>query len=288
MPRASAEARKVTSAATSSGTRRHLQALRVDDRGLPFGRVPFLLARRLDVARNDAGDADIVGAEVARERPRQAFDRRLAGLVEHQPGQPEVPADRAQIDDRAAAVRAHPRHHRLGAEELVLEVHVEPVVPIFLGDLIDVVAVVVGGIVDQHVERPAPLDQPLDAAASLRDVREIDLLERARRSARQARRDSSSFSMSMKVTSEPWRANAFDDARANARSAAGDEHSLAAQARIERAQVPRVRQTLNPQCRRSSSACRIRPRRSPARARRSSICGCRRTARDNRRPRSAG
>src|SRR6185369_17993127 len=35
------------------------QALRLDDLGFPLRRVPFELARRLDVARNDAGDADI-------------------------------------------------------------------------------------------------------------------------------------------------------------------------------------------------------------------------------------
>ena len=45
---------------------------------------------------------------------------------------------------------------------MVLQVHVEAVVPIFLGDVIDLVTVVVGGIVDQHVERTVLFDKVAD------------------------------------------------------------------------------------------------------------------------------
>src|SRR4051812_40996097 len=58
------------------------QALRLDDLGFAFGRVPFELARGPDIARNDAADADIVAAELPREGAGEALDRGLGCLVE--------------------------------------------------------------------------------------------------------------------------------------------------------------------------------------------------------------
>jgi len=61
-------------------------ALCRDDLGLALGGVPFLLARSLDVARDDGIDANALAAEIAREPARQTFDRRLARLVQNQIG----------------------------------------------------------------------------------------------------------------------------------------------------------------------------------------------------------
>src|SRR4051812_38293412 len=61
------------------------QALRVDDLGLALWRVPFELARRPHIARDDAADADIVAAKLSCERPRKPLDRRLGRLVKREP-----------------------------------------------------------------------------------------------------------------------------------------------------------------------------------------------------------
>ena len=114
------------------------------------------LPRRPDIARHDACDANVVGAQVARERSRQAFDGRLASLVEYEIRETKVPADRPQIDDGSPALAAHPSDHRLRAEEHVLQVHAETIVPIFLGDIVDRMAIIIGGVVDEHVKSAAP------------------------------------------------------------------------------------------------------------------------------------
>ena len=88
-----------------------------------------------------------------------------------------MPGDRAEIDDHARTLLAHRRNHRLGAEELVLEVHLEAIVPIVLGDVVEGVAVVVGGVVDQYVIGAARLDPGRDRRAGRGDVGEIDMLE---------------------------------------------------------------------------------------------------------------
>ena len=46
---------------------------------------------------------------------------------------------------------AHRRNHRLGGEELVLEVDRHALVPIGRRDVLELVAIIVGGVVDQHV-----------------------------------------------------------------------------------------------------------------------------------------
>src|SRR5439155_7778202 len=90
-----------------------LQALRVYDLRLSFRSVPLELSRRPDIARNDAGDADIVLSKVARHRSRQSFDGRLASLVENEARKGEVPTNRAEVDDHPGAVPAHAGDHGL-------------------------------------------------------------------------------------------------------------------------------------------------------------------------------
>jgi hypothetical protein len=70
-----------------------------------------------------------------------------------------MPRDRADVDDHAGALGLHPRDHRLGAEEQMLQVHADPVFPIFFRHFLDGVAIVIGGVVDQDVERAMILDQ---------------------------------------------------------------------------------------------------------------------------------
>ena len=117
-------------------------------------RVPFHLPWRPDVAWNNTVDADIVWT--------RGRAQATASVLRSQPCR----SDRAQARGRARCqlieprltiapppLLPHSRDHRLGAKEIVLEVHVETVVPIVLGHFVDVVAIVICGIVDQHVER---------------------------------------------------------------------------------------------------------------------------------------
>jgi hypothetical protein len=69
--------------------------------------------------------------------------------------------------------RTHSRHDRLCAEELVFEVHSQPVVPISL--TVERVTIVICGVVDEYVEGPvsstSDLMRALVAAVSWRSIR---------------------------------------------------------------------------------------------------------------------
>ena len=60
--------------------------LKVGNIVLALGRVPFELARRADIARYNAADADSFRPELAGEAAGETLDRRLAGLVENELG----------------------------------------------------------------------------------------------------------------------------------------------------------------------------------------------------------
>ena len=182
-----------------------VNALGIDDLGFSFHSVPLHLARRSNIAWNDAIHTDTVPAKVAGEGSREALDRSFAGLVEDEVRQCEVPADRPKIDDGSAAAGAHARDYRLRTEKLVLQVHCEPVVPIIFRDIVELVAVVVCGIVDEDVERAIFLDQRPDARGGRADVLKVDALET--RTGAFASLSDSPFRMSMKVTIDRWRAN---------------------------------------------------------------------------------
>src|SRR3546814_20536927 len=88
----------------------------------------------------------IVAPQRSREAARQPLDRGLGGLIDDQVAQPEVPAYRAQIEDRAAASRFHVRHHRPRREELMAPIDRHPTVPIGGRDRLEGGAVVVAGV----------------------------------------------------------------------------------------------------------------------------------------------
>ncbi|PAV71424.1 hypothetical protein WR25_10001 [Diploscapter pachys] len=99
-----------------------VQALARDDLRLALRRVPFLLPRRLHIARHHRIHADVAAAQIARQAARQTLDRGLGGLVDDQVFEAQMPADRPEVDDHPAARRLHRRHHRLGGEELVAQI----------------------------------------------------------------------------------------------------------------------------------------------------------------------
>src|SRR4029078_5027368 len=162
-------------------------------------------------------------------------------------------ADRPEVDDRASAVRAHCGRNRLGAEELVLEVHVEAVVPIILGDVLDGMAVVIGRVVDQHID-PTEL---LDRFPGCADIGQIDANESGAHAARKVvgiRAVDVEEGNLRSLLGEP-----LDDACPDARPTARYEHLLAAKAWVGCAPFLNFTQCLIPPRTRSSSAYRIRP-----------------------------
>src|SRR6185437_1271789 len=120
-------------------------------RRVPQARLP----RSAHGPRNDAGHPDAVAPELARHRARHALDPGLRGLVDREPGESEVPRHRAEIDDGAATRGLHAGRHGLRAEEKMPQVHGEAVLPVLGRDFLEAVPVVVGGVVDQNLDRPA-------------------------------------------------------------------------------------------------------------------------------------
>ena len=212
-----------------------VQTLRGDDLRFAFGRIPFHLARRFDVARNDGVDADIVAAKVAGQAAGQPLNRRLGGLVQHQFGQSEVPADRPEIQDHTTARALHRRNGCLCGKEQMAQIHRHPLVPIGWRDLLDRVAIIIGGIVDQDVD-----------AAQLRfdlrhhrlhgvDVAQVDRVEN-RREGRIAEARYQRFALGHRNVAKgdmrTLRDKALDQSLANPAAAAADEHPFARQAGV--------------------------------------------------------
>ena len=161
-----------------------------------------------DPARHERVDADVELAEVARQAARQPLHRRLGRGVEWQAALLEQPADRAEVDDRAAAGRLHAGGDGLRSEELVLEVDRDARVPALGRGLVDAVALVVGGVVDQHGDRPDARAHRVDRGVERGDVGEVGGDESGAWRALQARgeRLAGAASMSMKPTLAPWAA----------------------------------------------------------------------------------
>ena len=142
-----------------------MQALPVDERlEIGFADPEPALALRADGARRDGVDANIVLAERPGEAVGQADDRGFGRRIGRQRPRAAHPGDRGKIDDRTGAEFAHMRAHGLRGEELMLDVETHRAVPIRLGHRVDVLAGIVGGIVDEHADRPEALANLATAA----------------------------------------------------------------------------------------------------------------------------
>jgi hypothetical protein len=73
--------------------------------------------------------------------------------------------------------RLHVGQDGLGCEELALQVHGDPVVPVFRGDLRSRVALVVGSVVDKDLNRAEGVPDPADGGAQGSDVGQIGMFE---------------------------------------------------------------------------------------------------------------
>ena len=152
-----------------------------------------------------------------------------------------MPADRPEVDDHAAARRLHRRHHRLGGEELVAEIDVHPLVPIGGRDVGDRVAIVVAGIVDQHVHAAQRF---LHVGEHPRDRVEVGQVQPAeqrhmRRACAQPLDQRQRFGLGNvdegDLRTLPY--ERLDQPRADPRSATGHDHAPTAQRGVDRPSV---------------------------------------------------
>ena len=115
-----------------------LQALGFHHLGLVVRRHPQPpLALGQDGARQDAVDPHLVLAPGACQGFGHRQDGGLGGGIGGELGKAELPGDGAHIDDRPAAGLRHAGRHRLGGEELVIQIDRHAAAPVLRRDLGD-------------------------------------------------------------------------------------------------------------------------------------------------------
>jgi hypothetical protein len=102
-----------------------------------------------------------IGRVVGGERPRQARDRGLAGVVLQVAAACYDGTHRGDVDD-GARVAAHQRNRRLGTEEVAHQVDVEDLFPARGTRFVDLLVFADAGIVDEDVEAPELLRGTVD------------------------------------------------------------------------------------------------------------------------------
>ena len=140
-----------------------------------------LLGVGRDGARAHGVHADVVGAELARERARHAEQRALGGDVRHEvrPLAPE--RDAADVDHGAAAARAHRRGERLHEREGRVRVHPLDALVLLERVLGDRLERHHRGVVDETVEAIHLAIERQRLAAGAGEIREITFHEMHRR-----------------------------------------------------------------------------------------------------------
>src|SRR5438128_12236163 len=96
-----------------------------------------LMERREDRARADGVHTNAVRRVVGGERPRQARDRGLGGVVLQVAAACYDGTYGGDVNDGAALVAAHQRNRRLGPEDVAHQVDVEDLVPARRARLLD-------------------------------------------------------------------------------------------------------------------------------------------------------
>nr|GEU28270.1 hypothetical protein [Tanacetum cinerariifolium] len=160
--------------------------------------------------RRDGVDADAVGAEFARQSPRQPVRGRLGGRVHGIAGVLDLPRDGADVDDGAIALFLHAMEHGLAGKEHRALIDGDALVPVLDGDVLGGVALVVGGVVDEDVERADGVDHAGHGGLQCGDAGVAGDIDKRHLGALLGERDHHRL--------------------ADAGAAAGDEYTLAAQA----------------------------------------------------------
>src|SRR5205823_97563 len=91
---------------------------------------------------------------VGSERPRQARDRGLGGVVLQIAAACDDGTYGGDVNDGAALVAAHQRNRRLGTEDVAHQVDAEDLVPARRARLVDLLVFADAGVVDKDVEAP--------------------------------------------------------------------------------------------------------------------------------------
>jgi hypothetical protein len=156
------------------GREHAFQGLVIEDFRFVFLREPQLsLALGEDGSGENAIDANITGSQLVSQCAGHSDNRGLGGDVNGQSCGRNDPADGAEIDDGAAAGFFHRRNYRLTDEKLVPEIHGHRAVPVVRGNVVDFVARIVAGVVDEHVDRLEFFEDARDAGANRGDISEV-------------------------------------------------------------------------------------------------------------------
>src|ERR1700746_1615595 len=121
-----------------------------------------LMGRREEWARADGVHTNALRRVVGGERPRQARDRGLGGVVLQVAATCDDGTHGGDVDDRAALVAAHQRNRRLGTQDVAHQVDVEDLFPARRARLVDLLVFANAGIVDEDVEPPELLRGAVD------------------------------------------------------------------------------------------------------------------------------
>src|SRR5207302_9541322 len=121
-----------------------------------------LMERREDRARTDGVHTNALRRVVGGERPRQARDRGLGGVVLQVAAACYDGTYGGDVNDGAALVAAHQRDRRLGTEDVAHQVDVEDLFPARRARLVDLLVFADAGIVDEDVETPELLRGTVD------------------------------------------------------------------------------------------------------------------------------
>ena len=119
-------------------------------------------AGRVDRARHQRVDPDVVGAEVERHRPGERFDPALGGVVGRERPVGTRRATRAHVDDAAATGLGHDPRCPVRAQEVTGEVDVDDPAPPGLVGFEEV---------EHRRDESGVVDQDVDRAVRRDDVR---------------------------------------------------------------------------------------------------------------------
>src|SRR3954451_1028548 len=120
------------------------------------------MERREDRARADGVHTNALRRVVGGERPRQARDRSLGGVVLQVAAACDDGTYGGNVNDGAALVAAHQRNRRLGTEDVAHQIDVEDLVPACRARLVNLLVFADAGIVDENVEMPERLRGTID------------------------------------------------------------------------------------------------------------------------------
>src|SRR6266851_4202272 len=121
-----------------------------------------LMERCEDRARSDGVHTNALRRVVGGERPRQACNRGLSGVVLQVAAACDDGTYGGGVNDSAAVVAAHQRNRRLGAEDVAHQVDAEDLAPARRARLVDLLVFADAGIVDEDVETPELLRGTVD------------------------------------------------------------------------------------------------------------------------------